>query len=103
MALLLFLVGFINTLLLAIILFLLFMSMYDFFHPINSILFQKFVPGKMRATVSSFNNMVMSAAAIICAPLAGFSADKIGPQNTIFIASFILIPSIILYSRIKEK
>jgi len=102
-AIFLFLVEFINTLVLAIILFVLFMIMWDFYTPVKLIYFQKFVPGKIRATVGSFNTMVASLVVIIASPLAGFTADKIGPQNTIFIASFILIPVIILYSKIRDK
>ncbi len=102
MALFLFATGFINTLIFALILSILYMSMYDFYSPVRLMYFQKFVPGKMRATISSFDSMMASVSIIIAAPLAGFSADKIGPQNTIFLASFILIPAIILYSKIKK-
>ncbi|MAG79215.1 hypothetical protein CMI40_02465 [Candidatus Pacearchaeota archaeon] len=103
MMLFLFSVGFINTLIFALIVFLLFMSMYDFYIPINRIYFQNFIPGKMRATIGSFGNMVAALGVIIASPLAGFFADNIGPQNTIFISSFILIPMIILYSKIKDS
>lgn len=102
MFLLLFLIGFINALVLVIIIYILFMSMYDFYGPVREIFFQKFVPGKMRATIGSFKNMITALAVIIVYPLAGFAADKIGPQYTIFIGAFILIPVIILYSKIKE-
>jgi len=103
MFLLLFLIGFINSLILVIIIYILFMSMYDFYGPVREIFFQKFVPGKMRATIGSFKNMITALAAIIVYPLAGFVADKISPQYTIFIGAFILIPVIILYSKIKEN
>jgi len=102
MAFLSFLVGFINSMVLAIIIFILFMSMYDFFHPINNALFHKFVPGKMRATIDSFRNMAASLIAIISFPLVGFLADNIGPQRTIVLGAFVLIPAIILYSKINE-
>lgn len=102
MSLLLFLVGFINSLVLVIIIYILFMSMYDFYGPVREIFFQKFVPGKMRATIGSFKNMITALAVIIAYPLVGFVADKIGPQYAIFIGAFILIPVIILYSKIKE-
>ncbi len=102
MGFLLFLVGFISSIIFAIIIFILFMSMYDFFHPINQVMFNKFIPGKMRATIGSFREMIMALVAIVSFPLVGFIADKIGPQNTIFLGAFILIPMIILYSKIKD-
>lgn len=102
MFLLLFLIGFINSFVFVIVIYILFMSMYDFYGPVREIFFQKFVPGKMRATIGSFKNMVTALAVIIAYPLVGFVADKIGPQYTIFIGAFILIPVIILYSKIKE-
>jgi len=102
MFLLLFLIGFISALVLIIIIYILFISMYDFYGPVREIFFQKFVPGKMRATIGSFKNMTTALAAIIIYPLVGFIADKISPQYTIFIGAFVLIPVIILYSKIKE-
>ena len=78
------------------------MTTYDFFSPANMTLFQKFVPTPMRATIGSFNSMLMSLVTIISFPLVGFIADKIGPQKTIFIGAFVLIPMIIIYSKIKE-
>jgi MFS family permease len=102
MFLLLFLIGFINSFVFVIVIYILFMSMYDFYGPVREIFFQKFVPGKMRATIGSFKNMITALAVIIAYPLVGFVADKIGPQYTIFIGAFILIPVIILYSKIKE-
>lgn len=102
MFLLLFLIGFISTLVLIIIIYILFISMYDFYGPVREIFFQKFVPGKMRATIGSFKNMTTALAAIIIYPLVGFIADKISPQYTIFIGAFVLIPIIILYAKIKE-
>lgn len=103
MFLFLFLVGFINILLYLTILFILYTSMYDFYGPVRSIYFQKFVPSKMRATISSFRSMLGSFTVIIAAPLSGFVADKIGPQYTILFGSFILIPAIILYSKINDN
>ena len=100
MALFLFATGFINTLIFALIIYVLFMSMHDFYNPVRDIYFQKFVPGKMRATITSFNGVVIALAVIIASPLAGFMADKISPQYTIFLGAFILIPAIILYSKI---
>lgn len=96
-------VGLIGSLIFAIIIYLLFFYTYDFYHPVNTTFYQQLVPGKMRATIGSFKNMTYSIVAIFIFPLVGFIADKIGPQSTIFIGAFILIPAIYLYSLIKEK
>ncbi len=103
MFILLFIVGFINSLFLSLAIFILYISAYDFFRPARNVLVQKFIPSKKRATILSIESMALSVVMIIGAPLAGFFADKIGPQNTIFMSSFILIPMIILYSKIKEN
>ncbi len=97
------LAGLVKILIIILIFFILYRAMFDFYKPVSLIYFQKFIPGKRRATIVSFKSMIASLAVIIASPLAGFTADKMGPQNTILIASFILIPVIILYSRIKSK
>lgn len=98
-----FLVLFVNTLIGGIIIFFLFVSMWDFFHPANKTLFHMFAPGKMRATIRSLDNMLFSVLITISFPIVGFIADKIGPQKTIPLVVFFLIPIIILYTKIKEK
>lgn len=103
MAIFLFVTGFLTTLIPALIFFLLFFSMWDFLYPARTVLFQKNTPSKMRATITSLESMAVSLITIISFPLAGYVADVIGPQKTIFISSFMLIPIIYLYSRIKEK
>jgi len=100
---LLFIVGFIASLIFAVIIFLIFISTYDFYHPVRTTFFQQLVPGKMRATIDSFRNMTYEIVGIIMMPLAGFLADKISPQYTISIGSFFLIPAIYLYTKIKVK
>ncbi|MDO8623280.1 MAG: MFS transporter [archaeon] len=103
MAIILFAVGFTKILILVLLIYLLFNAIGDFFIPVDKVFFQKFIPTKMRATLVSFKGMAYSVGGIIAPPVAGFIADKIGPQYTIVFASFFIIPIIILYSRIKEK
>jgi MFS family permease len=102
-AIILFAVGFTNILLIAVMMYLLFMTTYDFYGPVKSTFFQKFVPSKMRATIGSSRNMLNSLVVIFAFPLVGFIADNIGPQYTILLGAFILIPAIILYSKINYK
>lgn len=103
MAFFLILAGFINILILVLIILWFFMAMQDFYDPVKQIYFQKFLSSKMRATIGSFKGMIISLGAIIAAPLAGFTVDKIGPQNTILMSPIILIPVIVLYFMIKDK
>jgi MFS family permease len=103
MAIFVIIVFFVNSLIGGILVFFLFISMWDFFHPANRSLFHMFVPGKMRATISSFDNMLFSTLITIAFPIVGLIADRIGPQNTIPLAALVLIPVAILYSRINEK
>lgn len=92
---------FAKWLLMAVIIYLLFMISFDFYGPARVAFYQHFLPSKMRATIDSFRNMLYSLVGIIAAPLAGFIADKIGPQNTIAIGGILLIPAILLYFKIK--
>ena len=103
MAIILFATGFTRILIPVLLIYLLFNAIGDFFMPVDKVFFQKFIPTKMRATLVSFKSMAYSIGGIIAPPVAGFIADKITPQYTIFIASFILIPAIILYSKIKNS
>lgn len=75
----------------------------DLFMPINSSYFQSFIPSKMRATITSFNGMVISLAYVISSPLSGLIADTIGPQKTIAMGAIFLIPALILYLKIRNK
>lgn len=91
----------INFLIPAILIFLISQFLWNMFSPARATFFQSFVPDKMRATITSFRTMWVGLAAVISAPLAGFVADKIGPQYTIVLGGLIIIPAIILYWRIK--
>jgi MFS family permease len=96
-------VGFTNILIFGVALFILFMALGDFYIPVWSTYFQHHVPGKMRATITSFRSMFRSVIVIIGAPLAGFLADTIGPQYTIALAGVIMIPVFIIYSVLQRR
>jgi MFS family permease len=93
----------VNNFIFGLIVFALIMLVIDLSLPIESTYFQKFVPGKMRATILSFNSMVISLAYAISSVITGVLADKIGPQYTIVIGAVFLIPAFVLYLKIKEK
>jgi MFS family permease len=98
-----FLVIFVNSYIFGVILlFLMFITIY-LFTPINSNFFHSHIPGKLRATVTSFNGMVIALAYALSSPLSGYLADIISPRYTIALGSIILIPALILYLKIKDK
>ncbi len=86
----------------AITIFILYVALWDFYHPTRQPFFQSFVPSKMRATISSLSVQLRSFIGIIMTPLVGLIADKIGPQYTISLGVIFLLPVIYLYSKIKE-
>ena len=96
------LIVFANTLMTALILFLILTFIGFIYGPADRTFFQSFVPSKMRATINSFSSMWVSIPAIITPPLAGFIADKITPQYTIALSAIILIPIMILFTKIKN-
>jgi len=96
------LVIFANILAIALALFLMLTFIGFIYGPADETFFQGLVPSKMRATITSFRSMWISIPAIIAPPLAGFIADKITPQYTIALSAIILIPVIVLFTRIKE-
>ena len=75
----------------------------DFEMPIRRSYFHRFVPTNMRATIGSLDNMSMSLAKVIGIGIAGFLVEWIGGRDTIFLASLLMIPIIILLLKIKEE
>ena len=75
---------------------------FDLYSPIRMNYFQRFVPSKMRATITSFEGMIVALAFALAAPLAGFLGDTFGPRITISISGIFLIPAVVIYLRIKE-
>jgi MFS family permease len=84
------------------VLFLMCISFFMFL-PINQAFFHSHVPGKMRATITSFNAMICTLAYALSAPLSGYLADIITPRYTIALGSLIMVPALILYLKIKDK
>jgi MFS family permease len=97
------LVLFVNHWVLGVVLYFILFLLMTIHHPIRQAYFQKFIPSNMRATITSFEGMVIALAIAISAPLAGFMADVFGPRVSIFVSSIVLIPAIFLYLKIKEK
>jgi predicted MFS family arabinose efflux permease len=94
---------FANSLYFAIPLLLLIVFLIFLFQPIGQIYLQKNTPSSMRATIISFQGMIISLGYIVGSPIAGFLGDLIGPQKTIALGAIFLIPALILYLKIKEK
>lgn len=71
--------------------------------PILQIYFQKHLPTKMRATIGSVQGMILEISAILSPIAIGFILGLVGAKVTIFIGGLLVIPTIILYLKIKEK
>lgn len=94
---------FVNNLSMAILLISLIVFLVFLFHPIEQVYMQEQIPSRMRATITSFQGMLISLGYVIGSPFAGFFGDLIGPQKTIVLGAVFLIPALILYLRIKDK
>lgn len=70
--------------------------------PVLGKFFQHHTPSEHRASITSFDSMVASLGAIIGLLSAGCLLDLFGPKTTIFISSFLLLPVIFFYYRIKR-
>jgi len=100
-ALLLISVIFFNSLSLLVLFFLAYVSLIFSYNPVRGYFFQSLVPNRIRSTVTSINNTLTGLVSALSLPLAGFIADNLGIKETILIGGLVLIPAIILYSRIK--
>ncbi|MBT3405045.1 MFS transporter [archaeon] len=94
---------FVNNYYLGIVLLGLMFASISLFMPIADSYFQSFIPSKMRATITSFNGMVIALAYAVSSPVAGAIADKITPQYTIVLGGIFLIPALIFYLKIGKK
>lgn len=94
---------FVSSYLIAIIIMLFSLFFFGMKYPIERPFMQKFIPTEKRATILSVQAMFFSLAGAIALPVGGFIIDKFGPLPLILAASFVGIPTIILYLLIKEK
>lgn len=101
--LLLFAIFFASWWLLGVIIYCIFFSLFNFYGPIQDIFFQYHTPSKLRATIGSFRGSIYQTMQLIIPPVAGFMADRIGPQLTLTISGIFLIPTIFFYLKIKEN
>lgn len=76
---------------------------FDIYNPVEKNYFQKYIPSKMRATITSFQSMIFSLAFALSSPLAGYVGDSLGPKATIVLSGLFVIPSIFLYLKIKTS
>ncbi len=70
--------------------------------PVERSYFHKFVKSKLRATVGSIESMILGLVGVLAIPLAGLSVDYFGAKYTILLSAFLLIPSAIIFLKIKE-
>jgi len=97
------LVYFVSNYFLALVIILTSTFFYGLKYPIERPYFHKFIPSKMRATIGSFESMLLSLAGLISLPLGGYLVDLIGARGVILISAVLGIPSIIAYLLIKEE
>jgi predicted MFS family arabinose efflux permease len=70
--------------------------------PIQRIYLHRFIPDKIRATVGSVESIVVSIGFMAASVLVGYAADIIGPKMTLFCGTFLILPVIYIYLKIKE-
>lgn len=71
--------------------------------PAERIYFHRFIKSKLRATVGSVESMLIGLVGIVSMPLAGLSVDYLGARYTILLSALFMIPSAIIFLKIKEK
>lgn len=75
---------------------------FEIKYPARSVYFHRHIPKKMRATIGSFEAMLLSLSGIISLPIVGYFIDTFGPKCAIMFSSILAIPGIYLYSKIKQ-
>jgi MFS family permease len=70
--------------------------------PVERSYFHKFIKSKLRATVGSVESMLIGLVALIAMPLAGLSIDYFGARYTILLSALLMIPSAIIFFKIKD-
>ncbi len=71
--------------------------------PVERTYFQKFIKSKIRATVGSVERMLFGFSALVAMPLVGLSVELFGARYTLFLSGVLMIPSVLLFLKIKEK
>jgi len=71
-------------------------------HPVERSYFHKFIKSKLRATVGSVESMLIGIVGVLAMPLAGLSVDYFGARYTILISALLMIPSAIIFFKIKD-
>ena len=70
--------------------------------PAERVYFHRFIKSKLRATIGSVESMLIGLIGIISMPLAGLSVDYLGAKYTILISALLMIPSAIIFFKIKD-
>jgi PAT family beta-lactamase induction signal transducer AmpG len=71
--------------------------------PVERNYFHKFIKNKLRATIGSLEGMLIMLAGLLAMPLTGLSIDYFGAKYTILLSALLMIPSAIIFLKIKEK
>jgi predicted MFS family arabinose efflux permease len=87
----------------AALLFIVMMLRGTLFWPVLEPFFQHFLPQKLRATIGSFRNMVVSIALLVGDGIISLFADATGPQVMIAVGGIVMLPSILFYMSIKNS
>lgn len=70
--------------------------------PIERTYFHRFIKSKLRATVGSVESMLIGFVGVLAMPLAGLSVDYLGSRYTILLSALLMIPSVIIFFKIKD-
>ncbi|MGK0209614.1 MAG: MFS family permease [Patescibacteria group bacterium] len=91
-----------SSILAMIIILLLTVGIIEAINPVKKHFLHRNTPNKIRASLQSVESMVLALGIVISYPIVGFAIDKIGPQYTFALTGLLLIPAVIIYSKIKE-
>lgn len=97
------LIIFVKNIIPALLIFLFLTFFVKMSYPAERVYFHKFIKSKFRATIGSVESMFLSIIGIISIPLVGLSVDFLGARYTIFLSALLLIPSVIIYFKIRNK
>lgn len=75
----------------------------DFFHPAHNVLFQRHVPSKLRATLTSTESMVFAIGMTTAGFVGGFMADAFGLQSSLLLAAVVIVPAAIAFWKMGKR